>query len=36
VTRPAPQPGEHTEDLLAEWGLAAEEIERLRDSGAVA
>ena len=36
VTRPAPKPGEHTEDLLAEWGLAAEEIERLRDSGAVA
>jgi alpha-methylacyl-CoA racemase len=36
VDRPAPHPGEHTVELLTEWGCATEEIEQLRDSGAVA
>ncbi len=30
LTRPAPRVGEHTADVLAEQGLDASEIERLR------
>ena len=31
-----PKPGEHTEELLAELGLAQNEIQALRDRGAIA
>jgi len=34
--RPAPGPGQHTESVLGELGLAVAEIEALRASGAVA
>ncbi|RMD81041.1 MAG: CoA transferase [Candidatus Dadabacteria bacterium] len=33
---PAPQPGEHTDAVLAELGYGGEEIRRLREAGAVA
>jgi alpha-methylacyl-CoA racemase len=36
VRRPAPKPGEHTEEVLREAGYAAPLIARLRESGAVA
>jgi formyl-CoA transferase len=32
--RPAPEKGEHTEEVLREFGFSAEEIERLRAAGA--
>jgi crotonobetainyl-CoA:carnitine CoA-transferase CaiB-like acyl-CoA transferase len=34
--RGAPGVGEHTDEVLAEWGLAAEEIRRLHAAGAIA
>jgi alpha-methylacyl-CoA racemase len=36
IRRPPPHPGEHTDELLAELGLDAEQIRRLREAGAVA
>ncbi|MFU8852467.1 CaiB/BaiF CoA transferase family protein [Micromonospora sp. SL1-18] len=36
VRRPPPQPGEHTDELLAEAGFDAERIAELRAAGAVA
>ena len=33
--RPAPRPGEHTEDVLASYGFKQDEIERLRESKAI-
>jgi alpha-methylacyl-CoA racemase len=36
VDRPPPEPGQHTDEVLAESGLATEEINRLRGVGAVA
>jgi alpha-methylacyl-CoA racemase len=36
IGRPPPHPGQHTDEVLAEWGIAAEEIESLRSAGAVA
>lgn len=36
IDRPAPEPGEHTKDVLGEAGLGADEIEELRASGAIA
>jgi len=36
LTRPPPMPGEHTDEVLAEFGFTPEEIETLRRSGAVA
>jgi alpha-methylacyl-CoA racemase len=36
VPTPGPKAGEHTDDVLAAAGYAAEEIRRLRDRGAVA
>jgi alpha-methylacyl-CoA racemase len=36
VERPGPQPGEHTDEVLAAWGLDGEEIGRLHAAGVVA
>jgi crotonobetainyl-CoA:carnitine CoA-transferase CaiB-like acyl-CoA transferase len=36
IRRPAPRLGEHTEEVLAELGLAAADIERLAAAGAIA
>ncbi|MBX6742873.1 MAG: CoA transferase, partial [Acetobacteraceae bacterium] len=33
--RPTPERGEHTAEVLAEFGVSAEELERLRAAGAV-
>jgi alpha-methylacyl-CoA racemase len=35
VTRPASHPGQHTDEALADWGFGADEIAKLRDTGAV-
>jgi alpha-methylacyl-CoA racemase len=35
VTRPPAHPGQHTRDVLAEWGIAAERIDALLAAGAV-
>ena len=35
IQRPPPQPGQHTEEGLTDWGLAGEEIQKLRESGAI-
>jgi alpha-methylacyl-CoA racemase len=36
VIRPPAHPGQHTDEALADWGLAADEIARLRDAKAIA
>ena len=36
VQRSAPWPGQHTDSALADWGVAADEIAKLRETGAVA
>ena len=36
IQRPPAWPGQHTDELLADWGFAADEISSLRASGAVA
>ena len=36
LERPAPAPGDHTDEILAELGYERNEIERLRAAGAVA
>jgi len=35
ISRPAAHPGQHTDEVLAEWGFASDEIAKLRDTGAV-
>lgn len=35
IQRPPARPGEHTAEALADWGLAPDEIARLRTAGAV-
>jgi alpha-methylacyl-CoA racemase len=35
VTAPPPAPGEHTDEALADWGFAPDEIAALRDGGAI-
>lgn len=35
VERPPPRPGEHTEEVLQEWGFSPVEIQALRTSGAI-
>lgn len=36
LDRPAPHPGQHSEEVLAEFGFDAEDIAKLRQTGAVA
>ncbi|MBF6619367.1 MAG: CoA transferase [Patulibacter sp.] len=36
IGAPAADPGSHTDEVLADWGVAADEVARLRASGAVA
>lgn len=36
IERPPAHPGEHTDEALADWGFAKDEIAKLRASGAVA
>jgi alpha-methylacyl-CoA racemase len=36
INRAAPKPGEHTDEVLAEWGFAADEVKKLRETGAIA
>jgi alpha-methylacyl-CoA racemase len=36
IQRPAPWPGQHTDDALADWGIAESDIAALKDSGAIA
>ncbi|HJM50012.1 MAG TPA: CaiB/BaiF CoA-transferase family protein [Alphaproteobacteria bacterium] len=35
IHRPPPVAGEHTDEVLAEWGFAADELGRLREAGAI-
>lgn len=35
IQGPPPMPGEHTDAALSDWGFSAEEIGRLRESGAI-
>ncbi len=35
VHRPVPEPGQHSREILAEWGFATDEIGRLIDGGTV-
>ena len=35
IRRPPPNPGQHADEALADWGLAKDEIEGLRASGAI-
>ncbi len=35
VARPAPHPGQHTDEVLTSWGLATDRITELRAAGAV-
>ncbi len=36
IQRPPAWPGQHTDEVLAEWGFAAGDVESLRSSGAIA
>ena len=36
IARPAAHPGQHTDEVLADWGFAADEVAKLRETGAVA
>lgn len=36
IERPPAHPGEHTDEALADWGFATDEIAKLRESGAIA
>ena len=35
IRRPPPNPGQHADEALADWGLAEDEIGELRKSGAI-
>ena len=35
IQRPPSWPGQHTDDALADWGVAADEIAKLRETGAI-
>ena len=34
ISRPPAHPGQHTDEALADWGFGAEEIQKLRETGA--
>jgi len=36
IQRPPPEPGQHTDEILAEWGFDANAIKKLRDGDAIA
>ena len=36
IQRPPAWPGQHTDELLADWGFGADEVSKLRASGAIA
>ena len=36
IAGPPPAPGQHTDDALADWGFTADELAKLRETGAVA
>ena len=36
IQRPPAWPGEHTDELLADWGFTSTDIQRLREDGAIA
>ncbi len=35
ITRPRAKPGQHTDEVLTEWGFTADEVAKLREVGAV-
>jgi alpha-methylacyl-CoA racemase len=35
ITRRAAQPGQHTDEALADWGFGTDELAKLRDAGAI-
>jgi alpha-methylacyl-CoA racemase len=35
ISRRAAQPGQHTDEALADWGFAPDEVAKLRDTGAI-
>ena len=35
IRRPPPNPGQHGDEALADWGLAADQVAGLRESGAI-
>jgi alpha-methylacyl-CoA racemase len=35
ISRRAAQPGQHTDEALADWGFGADELAKLRDAGAI-
>ena len=36
VQRSAPWPGQNTDEALGDWGLSADEVSKLRETGAIA
>ena len=36
VARPPAHPGQHTDEALADWGVAADEVAKLRSAAAIA
>jgi alpha-methylacyl-CoA racemase len=36
ISRPAAWPGQHTDEVLADWGFSADRIAKLRETGAIA
>jgi alpha-methylacyl-CoA racemase len=36
IKRPPPHPGQHTDEALADWGIAAEDVAKLRNAKAIA
>jgi alpha-methylacyl-CoA racemase len=36
IARGAPKPGEHTDEVLSEWGFTPDELKKLKEAGAIA
>ena len=36
IARPSAHPGQHTDEALTDWGIAADEVAKLRETGAIA